>query len=177
MKLQLRLTPIVPKSPLGLSREELRSWLSVGKNEIKPIASRFNLTRLCGCFPEEDVWAKILGVQPADEPARTALREPLGDTAWISWVTRTPASTLRAKIAANSFDLDPGVQLGDTKGTSEPRLRRWNRQLILSQLHHLPAPSVTVVMPIADDQDEAGSASPSQPDLSVFAAIAGGTAA
>ena len=130
MPFELFHEPIVPASAAGLTTEELRRYLGVGRNNVAPIARRFGIEKLHGIYPERIVWRQLFGLRPDDEAALAALREPLADINWVSKATGVPQSTIRDHLRSDHWRYDAGVQLGDVSELSSPRLRRWISALI-----------------------------------------------
>lgn len=169
--------PIVPASAAGLTTEELRRYLGVGRNNVAPIARRFGIEMLHGIYPECIVWRQLFGLVPDDEAAQAALREPLADINWVSTATGVPQSTIRDHLRAGHWKYDRGVQLGDQSGTQARRLRRWLPALIRHRTCGSPLPAFNRIAPHPAYSDNADThSSPSKthhtlPPEDVFSAL------
>ena len=161
MRFELFHAPIVPASTAGLTTQELRRYLGVGKNNVALIARRFGIENLHGIYPECIVWRQLFGLAPDDEAAQAALREPLADINWLSTATGVPQSTIRDHLRARRWSYDRGVQLGDRNGTQARRLRRWIPALIRHRTCGSPLPSFTRIAPHPLNWGSADTHSPS----------------
>ncbi len=148
MSFKLFREPIIPASPAGLSSDELRRYLGVGRNNVTPIARRFGIAMLHGIYPESVVWRQMFGLEPSDDAARAALREPLADINWTSQATGVPPSTLRAHLRSGTWKYDGGFQLGDDQTKPAPRLRRWIPAFVRSRALGFPPPAFTSISPL-----------------------------
>lgn len=148
MSFKLFREPIIPASPAGLSTDELRRYLGVGRNNVTPIARRFGIEKLHGIYPEIVVWRQLFGLTPDDDAAQAVLREPLVDINWVSQATGVPQSTIRDHLRSGRWKYDRGVQLGDEKTPPSPRLRRWIPAQIRNRRCGSPRPAFTSVAPL-----------------------------
>lgn len=148
MSFELYRKPIIPASPAGLSTDELRRYLGVGRNNVSAIAQRFGIENLHGIYPESVVWRQLFGLTPDDDAARAALREPLADINWVSCATGVARSTIRDHLRSGTWQYDRGVQLGDDGKTQVPRLRRWIPALIRSRRFASPVPDFSSIPPL-----------------------------
>ncbi|SDY85934.1 hypothetical protein [Citreimonas salinaria] len=178
MPFELFRAPIIPASPAGLSTDELRRYLGVGRNNVAAIARRFGLENLHGIYPESVVWRQLFGLGPGDDAALAALREPLADIAWVSRATGVPQSTIRGHLRSGHWRYDGGVQLGDTHNDAFPRLRRWIPTVIRSRRCGSPLPIFASIPPLPANPvgDEARAelartTTDEQPPDDVFAAL------
>ena len=147
MPFELFQPALVPHSSAGLTTEELRRYLGVGRNTITPVAQRFGIEKLHGVYPEYVVWRQLFGVVADNDAAQAALREPLADLNWLSNATGVPSSTIRDHLRRGNWQYDNGIQLGDETMPSPPRLRRWLPALIRSDLCGIPLPQFTRIQP------------------------------
>lgn len=155
MSFELFRAPITPASPAGLTTEELKLYLGVGRNNVASIARRFGIEKLHGIYPERVVWRQLFGVGPEDEAAQAALREPLVDINWVSRATGVPPSTIRDHLRSKQWKHDFGVQLGDQRAKASPRLRRWVPALIRNRVRGAPPPTFADVAPLPVTPDGA----------------------
>ncbi|MGJ8546661.1 MAG: hypothetical protein ACSHWZ_14540 [Sulfitobacter sp.] len=149
MPFELFRKPIIPCNLAGLTTTELRQYLNVGRDALSPILLRFGITKLHGIVPEVVLWRQLFGLEPSDQAARDALREPLADVRWVSQATGVPMSTLRHHLRNERWQYDPGIQLGEETGSTAPRLRRWIPSLIRNQRLGSATPNFCVVAPLA----------------------------
>lgn len=163
MPFELFHEPIVPASAAGLTTEELRRYLGVGRNNVIPIARRFGIEKLHGIYPESIVWRQLFGLRPDDEAALAALREPLADINWVSKATGVPQSTIRDHLRSEHWRYDAGVQLGDVSKMPSPRLRRWIPALIRTRSCGSPLPAFESI-PWIPVTPETANAHPPSPD-------------
>lgn len=148
MPFELYRKPVVPASPAGLSTDELRLYLGVGRNNVSKIAHRFGIEKMHGIYPESVVWRQIFGVSPGDDAAADALREPLADINWVASATGVPTSTMRGHLQSGQWKYDRGVQLGHKSKLRTPRLRRWIPALIRSRRLGCPSPLFKPIAPL-----------------------------
>jgi hypothetical protein len=148
MTFELYRKPIIPANPAGLSTDELRRYLNVGRNNVSAVAHRFGIEKLHGIYPEVIVWRQLFGLSADDDIATSALREPLADINWVSRATGVPQSTVRDHLRSKQWQYDGGVQLGEVSETQKPRLRRWIPALIRSRRLASPAPAFSRITPI-----------------------------
>jgi len=148
MTFELYSKPIVPANPAGLTTDELRRYLNVGRNNVGVIAPRFGIEKLHGIYPEVVVWRQLFGLTPDNDVALAALREPLANVQWVSSATGVPTSTIRDHLRSKRWQYDFGVQLGDVSEILNPRLRRWIPALIRSRRLASPAPSFKRIAPL-----------------------------
>lgn len=132
MAFKLYLDPVIPESPLGLCRCELQTYLGVGRNEVTPIARRFQLEKVRGHYPDLAIWRQLFGLAPVCAVGTALLRERLVPIGWVSAITKIPQSTIRSHIHSGSWEFPAGVQLGDPGKSAPARLRRWRPDEIRS---------------------------------------------
>lgn len=153
MQFSLFRAPIVPANAAGLSTEELRRYLGVGRNMVTSVARRFGIEKLHGIYSERVVWRQLFGLAPDTDAAEAALREPLADINWVSNATGVPQSTIRDHLASGAWKYDRGTQLGAEDATHPPRLRRWIPALIRSRVCGSPLPQFSCIAPLAVSAD------------------------
>lgn len=163
MPFELFREPIVPCNPAGLTTTELRQYLNVGRDALSPILRRFGITMFHGIVPEVVLWRQLFGLEPSDQAATDALREPLADVRWVSQATGVPMSTLRHHLRNGRWQFDPGIQLGDETGSSTPRLRRWIPSLIRNQRLGSAPLNFCSVAPLAPPSTDTGIATAAAP--------------
>jgi len=149
MSFEMVRQPIIPAKPAGLSTEELRRYLGVGRNAVSGIAQRFGIEKVHGLYPEPVVWRQLFGFAPDDDAARALLREPLTDINWVAWLTGHPHSTISAALREDRWRYDCGVQLGEAAGTMHPRSRRWLPCLLRAQITGAATASFRLVEPFS----------------------------
>lgn len=136
---------IIPANNAGLTTEELRRYLGVGRNSVVDVAKRLGVEKTHGIYSESVLWRQLFGVLPADDPARSLLRESLADINWVRKVTGVPNSTIRDNLRTGRWQYDRGVQLGDADAEQAPRMRRWLPALIRSRVLGTPTPNFEIV--------------------------------
>ena len=148
MTFELYRAKVVPAKAAGLSTEELRLYLGVGRNNVRDIAGRFGLEKMHDIYPEHILWRQLFGVLPADDLASNLLRESLADIHWVRCITGVPNSTIRDNLRTGRWQYDRGVQLGKANSEHAPRMRRWLPALIRTRVLDTPTPNFEIVEPV-----------------------------